>query len=96
MSNFNYGIDCENEKTAQKLYSWIENLNLYQDGLDLSETRISIISKNTLVNELKEYAEQEKINLTIEVWPIELEYDEAESTGDLEIHTLQFQFQSQC
>lgn len=53
MSNFNYGIDCDNEKTAEKLYSWIEKLNLYQDGLDLSEARISIISKSTLVSELK-------------------------------------------
>jgi len=63
---------------------------LYQDGLDISEARISIISKSTLVDELKKYAEQEKICLTVEVWSIELEYDEAESTGDLEIHTFQF------
>lgn len=91
MSNFNYGIDCGNEETAQKLYSWIEKLNLYQDGLDLSEARISIISKSTLVSELKKYAEQEKINLTVEVWSTELEYDEAESTDGLKIHTFQFE-----
>ena len=56
MANFNFGIDCPNEESAEKLREFIESLDFFQDELDADEERVSLISKQGLLEELKKYA----------------------------------------
>ena len=84
MSIYNYSIDCESESTAKKLHDYISDINLYQDGLDVDESRVSVISKQSLLDELQRFSKQFKAHLVVEIWPESLEYDEAEASGDLE------------
>ena len=43
MANFNYGIDCPNEESAEKLREFIESLDFFQDELDADEERVSVL-----------------------------------------------------
>ncbi len=56
MANFNFGIDCPNEESAEKLREFIESLDFFQDELDADEERVSLISKQGLLEELKKHA----------------------------------------
>lgn len=86
MANFNFGIDCESKKAAEKLNKFISELNIYQDGLDFQDTRVMVISKSNLIDELKKFGKNGGGIVIIEVWPADQEYDEAESSGSLEVH----------
>ena len=55
MANFNIGIDCPDEIVAKKLHKFIERIELYQDGLDVYEDRVSLISKQGLLPEIKKF-----------------------------------------
>ncbi len=90
MSNYSFGIDCDSEKTAQKLHDYVYNLDLYQDGLDVFDLRVSVISKPSLLDEVKRFSEQLKAHVVVEIWPENLEYDEAEASGALEIKIFDF------
>ena len=46
MANFNYGIDCPNEESAEKLREFIESLDFFQDELDADEERVSVLGVN--------------------------------------------------
>ena len=85
MANFNFGIDCPNEESAEKLREFIESLDFFQDELDADEERVSLISKQGLLEELKKYASEKSIELSIEVWPEGMEWDYAEDSGDIEL-----------
>ena len=84
MANFNIGIDCPSEEAATQVHAFIEALDFYQDGLDVDEERVSCVSKQGLLEELKKYASEHSVELGIEVWPEGMDYDEAETAGDLE------------
>jgi hypothetical protein len=45
MANFNFGIDCQSVDDADGLLSYLDSLNLYMDGLDSEDERLSVISK---------------------------------------------------
>lgn len=85
MANFNIGIDCPSEDAATDLHAYIEALDFYQDGLDVDDERVSLVSKQGLLEKLKAYASRESVELSVEVWPEDLDYDEAEESGDLEV-----------
>jgi len=85
MANFNFGIDCPTEDSATGLHAYIEGLDFYRDGLDVDEERVSLVSKQGLLEELKAYASRESVELSVEVWPEDSDYDEAEESGDLEV-----------
>lgn len=86
MSEFNYGINCSSVKEAKKLLAFIEGLDLYQDGLDVDEERVNAISTQALLKELESFAKKFGSSMTIEVWSKEIEYDDAEANGTLEVY----------
>ena len=85
MANFNFGIDCPNEESAEKLRGFIGSLDFFQDELDAYEERVSLISKQGLLEELKKYASENSMELSIEVWPEGMDWDDAEDSGDIEL-----------
>lgn len=88
MADFNYGINCQSDKVAEKLFKLIAGLNINQDGLDISEERVSVISNSSLKDEIAKFSETLAGEMTIEIWPKNLEYDEAEAKGKIEIYEL--------
>ena len=86
MAKFNYGIDCSNESEANEIFRSLQGLNIYSDGLDLEDTRISVISSQALNLELEQISKIHKFDITVEVWPEDEEYDDAEANGSLEIY----------
>ena len=46
MANFNIGIDCPSEDSAEKLREFIESLDFFQDELDADEERVSVLGVN--------------------------------------------------
>lgn len=88
MAHFNYGITCDDEKKAKKLGQFVSKLDLFQDGLDVSDDRVSVMSSQALLDELKKYGASQLGDLQIEVWPVDAEYDDAESSGALEVHSI--------
>ena len=46
MTNFNIGIDCPSEDSAEKLREFIESLDFFQDELDADEERVSVLGVN--------------------------------------------------
>ena len=84
MANFNIGIDCPSEVSAEKLRDYIDSLDFYQEGLEVDEERVSLISKQGLLDELKKYASENSIELSIEVWPEGIDWDDAENSEDIE------------
>jgi hypothetical protein len=87
MANFNFGIDCPDRDTAEHLMKHIEGVDLYQDGLDFDEERVAVISKTGMLDVLKTYASAHSKEISIEVWPEDMEYDDAEESGEMEYHT---------
>jgi len=85
MAKFNFGINCDNQIKAQKLYKFIEGLNIVQDGLDAENTRVSVISNSQLIKEIEKYASLTEGEVRVEVWSTDLEYDYAESKNKIEI-----------
>lgn len=70
---------------------WLKNyckasrdLDIYQDGLDAYDERVSMISKQGLLPELETFSKTEKIGLYIEVWSEDEELDGAEENGTVE------------
>ena len=84
MANFNIGIDCPVEEAAKQVYDFVEALVFYRDGLVIDEERVSLVSKQGLLGELKKYASERSVELGIEMWPEGMDYDEAEAAGELE------------
>jgi hypothetical protein len=85
MANFNFGINCDSIKDAKALEKYIQNLDIYQDGLDCQDERVIVISKSALKSELKRYATTAKVTLKVEIWPEDYEYDDAESEDRIEV-----------
>ena len=88
MASFNYGIDCADDKKAKKVWQFIARLNIAQDGLDVSGERVSVIAGQALLEELKGHASVQPGDLVAEVWPADMDYDDAESGGALEVHAI--------
>jgi len=84
MAMFNIGIDCPSEDAAQALHDFIAGLEIFQDELDVDEDRVSLVSQQGLLEELKAYAGKNNVALSLEVWPQSMDYDEADEGGDLE------------
>lgn len=87
MALFNYGIDCLTEDDAKEIANSISSLEIYQDGLDTQEERISVISNQALKLELKKIAQKNAIAISVEIWPEDEDFDDAESNGNLETFT---------
>ena len=64
---------------------FIESLDFFQAELDADEERVSLISKQGLLEELKKYSSENSMELSIEVWPEGMEWDYAEDSGDIEL-----------
>ena len=86
MAIFNYGIDCDSEDVASALMDEISQTEIYQDGLDFEDERVSVSSNQALLELLKKFSESRSESLSVEVWPEDMEYDEAEESGDMEYH----------
>ena len=84
MASYNIGFDCNSEQEAEKLHAFIVSLDLYQDGLDLYGDRVSLVSKHGLITEVSKFCSDEGMEVEAEIWSEELDYDEAESEGDME------------
>jgi hypothetical protein len=84
MANFHIGIDCPGEEAAQAVHAFIESVDLYQADLDVDEERVSLVSTQGLLEELKKYASKNSVELSLEVWPEGQDFDEAEGSGDIE------------
>jgi len=84
MANFHIGIDCPGEEAARAVHAFIESVDLYQADLDVDEERVSLVSKQGLLEELKKYASKNSVELSVEVWPEGQDFDEAEGSGDIE------------
>jgi hypothetical protein len=89
MTQLNYGINCEDHKKALKLEKYIASINIVQDGLDVSEERVSVISNQHLILEIEKFSKKNEGSIRVEVWNVDLEFDEAESEGKLEIIELE-------
>ena len=89
MANFNFGIDCPDSDSAEKLMNHIKGVDLYQDGLDFDDERVSVISKSGMLEVLKGFASANSLELSVEVWPEDMEYDDAEESGDMELHSFE-------
>lgn len=88
MARFNYGVDCEDDRKTRKLWQYIARLKMSLDGLEMSEARVSVIASQALLDELRAYARDNAGDLRVEIWPEQLEYDDAESDGALEAYEL--------
>jgi hypothetical protein len=87
LANFNIGIDCESTEMAEKLSAHISSLDLYQDQLDVCDERVSVVTKQSLLQELENFSTVHKTTLSVECWPEGLDYDEAEEQDSLEFFT---------
>lgn len=88
MSEFNYGISCSNASDAEKLFQYIGGLDIYQDGLDIDDERVSVVSTQSLLKEIENFAKKSSAGMTIEVWDSATEYDDAEADGTLETYEI--------
>ena len=86
MATFRYGIDCDSSDVALDLAKMIEALEIFQDDLEVSDQRVSLCSNQSLLAELEKFSEQNSAALAVEVWPSDLDFDEAESSGALEFY----------
>lgn len=87
MACFNFGIDCPSEEIASALQQSIESTNIFKDGLDCCDERVSVISNSSMKDVLKDFAAQHQVELSVEVWPEDLEYDEAEESDQVESYS---------
>jgi hypothetical protein len=83
MANFNYKITCPSADVAQCIGANILNIDIYLDGLDVQDEEVTVISKQTLTDEICVMSMNDKIDLMVEVWPEDMEYDEAEMTNNI-------------
>lgn len=84
MANFNFGFDCSDEAIAEKLMKEIKGTEIYQDGLDIDRERVMVLSKQGLLPIIEAFARANKTKISVEVYPDDMEYDEAEENGDME------------
>jgi hypothetical protein len=87
LANFNIGVDCESVKLAEKLMEHISTLDLYQDQLELCDERVSLVTKQSILQELEKFAVAHKTSLSVECWPEGLDYDAAEEQSSMEFFT---------
>ena len=87
MAEFDFGIDCPDEEVAEKLRAEIEGQQIFQDGLDVDDERVSVTCQQGMLKIIEEFAKKESASIDVEVWPNGTEYDEAEESGDLETHS---------
>jgi hypothetical protein len=87
VAEFNFGIDCPSDDVAEKLRTEIEKQQIFQDGLDADDERVSVISQQGMLKVIAGFATKLSISLDVEVWPSGTEYDDAEDRGDLETHS---------
>jgi len=86
LATFRYGIDCDSSDVARDLANMIEALEMFQDDLEVSDERVSLCSNQSLLAELEKFAELRGAALAVEVWPSDLDFDEAEASGILEFY----------
>ena len=89
MAEFWFGCDCPDEEVAEKLRQKIEQTQIFQDGLDADGERVSVMSQQGMLEILKGFCKDNSCSIDVEIWPDGMEYDEAEESGDLEMHTLE-------
>ena len=87
MANYRFGVDCESEEIAKSVGAFIGGIDIYQDDLEISEERVSLCSKTPLLQEVERFSKQHGVSLSIEVWPEDLDFDEAEEAGSLETYS---------
>jgi hypothetical protein len=86
LATFRYGIDCDSSEVARDLAGMIESLEMFQDDLEVSDERVSLCSNQSLLAELERYSKLKGVAFAVEVWPSDLDFDEAESSGALEFY----------
>ena len=61
-------------------------MDYFQDGLDQDEERVSLVSKQGLIEAVSKYCAESSLSVEAEVWPEGMDYDEAE--GEMEFFSL--------
>lgn len=84
MAEVNVRIECDDEENAKRLFEHMAANDLYTQGLEQDWCTVGAWIKPSNVTAIEKFARAERINMTIETWPIDMEYDDAEESGDLE------------
>jgi hypothetical protein len=85
MSILNVRIDCVNETQADLLKDYLESIDLYIKDLEIEDERITCVSKQGIVDIITDFIENENLKpMTIELWPDDMDYDEADEDGSLD------------
>jgi hypothetical protein len=85
MANFNFEITCSDESSVEKVVKFFDgNIEVSRYELRVGGEGVSLVSQEALLALLKVWAIQENIKLFVEVWPEDMDYDEAMDLGDLE------------
>ncbi|MDF7825830.1 hypothetical protein P4B35_17505 [Pontiellaceae bacterium B12227] len=85
MAIFNYSIECASAVRAKQVKDMIRATDIYQDGLDVQDEVVSVLSKQGLIDELRVFSFCNFIDLSIVVWNEDLEFEEAEKLDRLEL-----------
>lgn len=88
MTIFNFGVDFETESEARRFKTAIEVQAYFTHELVQEGERVSFIGQQSRTEDLIKYAESRDEPIVIEVWPMGLDYDEAEKSGDLEVYEI--------
>lgn len=91
MAQFKYGVDFSDEKTAILFVELLRDVEIVISDLDLDESRLMLESNQTMKEIVCEYAKNSKTNIQVEIWPSDMEYDEAESCEQLELYSFNFE-----
>lgn len=83
MAEVNARIECDDEENAQRLLEHMQANDLYTQGLEQDWCTVGAWINPSSVAAIEKFARAECINMTIETWPIDMEYDDAEDSGDL-------------
>lgn len=86
MTIFNFGVDFETEEEARRLKTAIEVQAYFTHELEQEGERVSFIGQQSRKEDLIKYAESRDETIVIEIWPMGLDYNEAEESGDLEVY----------
>ena len=91
MAQFKYGIDFSDDKQAVLFVEFLRNTEIVISDLDLDESRLMLESNQFMKEIVSEYAKNSKTNIQIEIWPSDMEYDEAEIYKQLELQSFNFE-----
>ena len=94
MAQFKYGIDFSDEKSTILFVEFLRNIEIVISDLDLDESRLMLESNQFMKEIISEYAKNIKTNIKVEIWPSDIEYDEAEICEKLELYSFNFEKKS--